>query len=449
MNLAKTEPGGRRRPGAPLPEERPLPEIDPNAVPPPLPTLPRETIPVPDRWRLIENIGVNERYWDPYNQSTLKGDRPLFDDWFINISVISDTILEPRRLPTPVGIATTKNPNTLDVFGDVNQFFFNENLIGSISLIKGDTVYKPPDYEFRLTPVINYNYTEVEEKGVLFRDPTKGTTRSDQHFALQEAFFDYHIRNVSDRFDFDSIRAGIQPFQTDFRGFLFQDQPLGVRLFGNRNNNIFQYNLGWFRRIEKDTNSGLNDLGKPLRDDDIYVANLYWQDFPVLGFASQVTVLHNRNDEDGKFFFNNNGFLERPASIGDERPRSYNVTYLGLNGDGHFGRINLTGSFYYAIGQDDNNQFAGDGSSADIRAWFAALEPSIDFSWFRLRGSFLYASGDPDPFDDKEEGFDAVFENPQFAGADTSYWIRQAVPLIGGGGVALSGRNAGSRPFRR
>ncbi len=35
----------------------------------------------------------------------------------------------------------------------------------------------------------------------------------------------------------------------------------------------------------------------------------------------------------------------------------------------------------------------------------------------------------------------AVLENPQFAGADTSYWIRQAIPLVGGGKVALSGRN--------
>ncbi|NDF70171.1 MAG: hypothetical protein EB131_03415, partial [Betaproteobacteria bacterium] len=26
-------------------------------------------------------------------------------------------------------------------------------------------------------------------------------------------------------------------------------------------------------------------------------------------------------------------------------------------------------------------------------------------------------------------------------GADTSYWIRQNIPLIGGGGIALSGRN--------
>ena len=39
------------------------------------------------------------------------------------------------------------------------------------------------------------------------------------------------------------------------------------------------------------------------------------------------------------------------------------------------------------------------------------------------------------------EGYDAIFENPLLAGADTSFWIRQPVPLIGGGRVVLSGRN--------
>jgi hypothetical protein len=58
-----------------------------------------------------------------------------------------------------------------------------------------------------------------------------------------------------------------------------------------------------------------------------------------------------------------------------------------------------------------------------------------------LKLSALYASGDDDPYDGTDEGFDAIFENPQFAGADTSYFIRQAVPLIGGGFVQLSGRN--------
>ena len=36
--------------------------------------------------------------------------------------------------------------------------------------------------------------------------------------------------------------------------FPFQDLQLGIRLFGNRDNNLWQYNLAWFRKLEKDTN---------------------------------------------------------------------------------------------------------------------------------------------------------------------------------------------------
>jgi hypothetical protein len=122
-----------------------------------------------------------------------------------------------------------------------------------------------------------------------------------------------------------------------------------------------------------------------------------------------------------------------------ERLRPYEVTYLGYNGDGHFGLLNLTASAYGVFGSEDASVFRGE--ETDIEAFFAAAELSRDFNWFRGRLSLLYGSGDDDPFDDKATGFDAVFENPQFAGADTSYWIRQAVPLIGGGRVTLSGRN--------
>ncbi len=59
---------------------------------------------------------------------------------------------------------------------------------------------------------------------------------------------------------------------------------------------------------------------------------------------------------------------------------------------------------------------------------------------FRLSG--LYATGDGDPYNDTEGGFDAIFENPIFAGADTSYWIRQTIPFAGGGRViSINGRN--------
>ena len=101
--------------------------------------------------------------------------------------------------------------------------------------------------------------------------------------------------------------------------------------------------------------------------------------------------------------------------------------------------MNLTTTTYLALGSDERHPLAE--RRKRIRAVFHASELSRDFSWVRLRGSLLYASGDKDPYDDKATGFDAIFENPQFAGADTSYFIRQTIPLIGGGGVALSGRN--------
>jgi len=270
-------------------------------------------------------------------------------------------------------------------------------------------------------------------------DPSDGDDRDDQHFAVQELLVDKHLRNVSDRYDFDSIRVGIQPFNADFRGFLFRDDAFGVRLFGSRDNNRWQYNLAWFRRLEKDTNSGLNDLGKSLRDDDVFVFNLYRQDLLSLGFISQFSILHNRNSEDDDNYFDENGFLVRPASLGLELPRDYQVTYLGYSGDGHFGRMNLSTSSYVAIGDESSSAFSEQAS--DIEAYFFAAEASVDFSWWRTRFSFLYGSGDGDPFDDKSEGFDAVFESPTFAGNDASYWFRQPIPLIGGGGVAISGRN--------
>jgi hypothetical protein len=431
----------RRRPGA---ESIPnLPPIDPTAVAPPARAVPRESLPVPDRWRLVDTVGVQTRWWDPYNQNTLKGDRPVFGDWFVNLGLTSDTIYELRGIPTPVA-PQGDPPGSVDVFGRTSQNIFVQNVIASFALIKGDTAFMPPTYEFRLTPVFSYNRASVREDRIVRIDPLAGHIRNDAHVGLQEAFFDYHIRNVSDRYDFDSVRVGIQPVIVDFRGFLFQDQQLGVRLFGTRDNNYWQYNIAWFRRLEKDTNSGLNYLGKHLRDDDVFFANVYRQDFLIRGYTAQAVVAYNRNREGNDSpFYNKNGFLERPASVGYERPTDYDVVYLGFNGDGHFGRFNLTNSFYAALGDISANPFASRTrpEPAKVRAWFAAIEPSVDFDWIRLRGQALYASGDRDPYDNKATGFDAIVENPQFAGAETSYWVRQPVPLIGGGGVGISGRN--------
>ena len=427
-----------------VPRDIAIPVIDPSQVPPPLPNLPRETVAVPDRWRIMQSLGFKFPLFDPYNQNVIKGDLPVLQntlgpDWFFNLGIIADTLYEQRNFPVPVPPATSSTPGQANIFGDGEQSIFAHNLIVSLSLTKGNTTFKPPDYEFRLTPVFNYTDVRVNEDRLLKIASSSGDVRREGFVGIQEAFVDVHLRNVSDRYDFDSLRVGIQPFISDFRGFLFQDLPMGIRLFGNRNNNIYQYNIGYFKRVEKDTNSGLNDIRQDLRDDDFFVANLYRQDFPFLGFTSQVSYIHNRNDEDGERYFDANGFLARPSSLGDQKPFGYHVDYFGFSGDGHYGRMNITTSTYYATGKTDRHPLAQ--REQDIDAFFHATELSRDFDWFRLRGSFLYASGDEDPFDGKAEGFDAIFENPQFAGADTSFFIRQNIPLIGGGGVALSGRN--------
>ena len=444
---------GRRRPGyeAPLPER--AVQANPGAVRAPAPeAFPMDQIPIPDRWRLIETLGVvKERWFDPYNQNTYKGDRPIDrakvpwlpikgDDWFFVANLVSDTVLEPRTFPIPVGVQTTARPQSLDVFGKDASTVFSQTVIAGAALIKGQTAFKPPEIEYRLTLAFNFSHVRVPERRVLFVEPSRGTKRDDNFLGVQEAFVDYHIRNTSERYDFDSVRVGIQPFQADFRGFLFNDQQLGIRFFGNRDNNRFQYNLAAFWRIEKDTNSGLNNLTERLRDDFLLVANAYRQDFLIPGLTSQITVAWNRNREGDEIEVDDNGFPARPALLGNLRGRDYDVVYLGYNADGRIGRLNLTASAYGALGRDRNSPFTG--LPADIRALFGAAELSYDHDWMRFRLSGLFASGDGDPYDGKETGFDAVFENPVFAGADTSYWIRQSIPFAGGGrAVALSGRN--------
>ncbi len=408
--------------------------------------LPRPTlsdyaasVAVPDRWRIVDALGYPEQRVDPYNRNLLKADRPVHGDWFFNLSALSDTVFESRQVPTPVGSQSTTGPGSLDVFGRNRQTLLSQTIATEFVYYKGDTVFQPPDYEFRFAPVFNVNHNRAEELDALYVDPARGRVRNDSFFGVQALFADKHLRNVSERFDFDSLRVGIQPFSSDFRGFLFQDDQLGARLFGTRANNRYQYNLAYFRRIEKDTNSGLNDLTQPLRHDDVLIANLYRQDTLVDGFTAQATIAYNRNREDRGTHYDKNGVLVRPAAAGVESPFHYDVVYLGLNGDGHFGSTNLTSSFYSAIGRAERGLLVP--SAVDIRAFFGAAELSRDFDWLRPRLSLLYATGSRHPYGNKATGFDAILENPQFAGADSSYWIRQALPLVGGGGVTLSTRN--------
>jgi len=393
-------------------------------------------IAVSDRWRLRfpdwtryqgqdgEYPLVRNRGFDPYDQNVLKGDLPIIgDDIFMVLTAISETPLEYRVVPTPSGVSTER-PGSDEFFGDGSQYAILPNAIFSFELFKGSTAFKPRDWAIRVTPQFNLNYVSLRERNGVNASPEAGITRRRQHFALQEAFGEIKIADVGPNYDFISVRAGIQPFNSDFRGFLFRDTNLGVRAFGNFGKNRNQWNAAYFDQLEKETNSELNLLER--RNQRVLIANFYRQDFLTPGYTISPSV-HASFDDGEEFFFDANGFLARPSPIGLIRPHKVHAYYAGLGGDGHWGRLNVTHQFYQAFGTDDFNGVSG--QPLDINAQFGAVELSIDKDWYRPRIGLVYASGDGDPDDDQAKGFDAISDNPNIAGGPFSFWQRQGLRL--------------------
>lgn len=398
-----------------------------------------------DRWRVVPppyELTTPGSRWDPYHQNRLKGDLPIRGaDVFLVLTGVSDTLVEGRTLPTPSGVSTDR-PGSLRFFGDDGQLFATQNVVVSADLFKGATAFKPFEWRVKATLVGNVNHLRVAENAVVKPDVRRGTTRTDGRVALQELFAEKKLADLSPNYDFVSLRVGIQPFSSDFRGFVFTDTNLAVRLFGNLKSNRWQYNLLLSERLEKDTNSGLNTL--ELRDQQVAVVNVYRQDTPAPGLTQELS-LHYLRDE-ASFHFDRNGFLVRPDPVGSFTPHQVEAVYLGWASFGHIGRINFDHAVYFVTGTDSLNPIAGDDltsgrAGVDVRALFAAVEVSMDRDWFRPRLALLYASGDDDPTDRDATGFDAIFDSPAFAGGGFSFWNRMGIRLAGTG-VTLVNRGS-------
>jgi len=121
----------------------------------------------------------------------------------------------------------------------------------------------------RVTPEFNINHNVARDNGILAIDVRKESPDR-QPCGMQEALFELRLGSNSSRmfrkpensddrgsayFDFTSIRAGIQRFTSDFRGFIYSDEQPGARLFGTFHDKRFEYNLAYFNLLEKDTNS--------------------------------------------------------------------------------------------------------------------------------------------------------------------------------------------------
>ena len=185
---------------------------------------------------------------------------------------VSDSLAESRSVPTPSGFSGNK-PTNYPFFGNNNQNLFNQNLALSFEFFQGNTAFMPPVQRARITVFGNLNYVQLNEVGLVKPDVRRGTSRTDGQFAIQELFYERRLGVVSQNYDFLSVRVGSQPFTSDFRGFIFSDTNLGARLFGSLKSNRIEWNLAFFDRLEKDTNSGLN-IWNEVRDQQVGVANV-------------------------------------------------------------------------------------------------------------------------------------------------------------------------------
>ena len=442
-------PGVRKAPSEAVPAQATPPQVAAPEEPPAEVAYSaqpyRWTVQMPS-WKRYEKSGefpyVGSHWYDPFDRNRLKGDYPLFGQrWFFEFTGVSESNVDVRRLPVPSGISA-EQPGESSFFGKGEQGFAAETFFLTADLSHGDASFLPADFRIRFTPAFNLNFLQTRERGLVNIDVRDGTNRFDTHVGLQEGFVEAKLANLSSNFDFISIRAGIQQFNSDFRGFIFSDQQPGVRLFGNLRSNRINYNLAYFYLLEKNTNSELNTF-QP-RHQQVYVGNVYIQDFLAKGYTTEFSFHYNRDDP--TIHFDDNGFLVRPAPIGlvvangilTHGIRAY---YAGWASNGHIGPINVSHAFYQALGHDTMNPIAG--RRVDIDGRLGALELSVDKNWLRFRGSFLYQSGDGNNRsgisrkDSEAHGFDSIVDDTNFAGGAFSFWDSEGIRLTGTG-VALT-----------
>jgi hypothetical protein len=429
-----------------LPRDKPLGAAGPNRNRKP-PNEDADFLTITDRWRI--GIPDDPRFrkgsiFDPYNLNFLKGDYPIIgNDIFMELNFASESFFNFRQLPTLSG-KSANLPASSAFFGGGRQQLSNQNFIYSFDLFKGDASFKPVDWRVKVTGITNLSLLRVRKNGVASPDSRDGISRVDGFNSVQEAFVEWRLGDTpkllpflrgkkskggrSPEFDTTSMRVGIQEFTSDFRGFVFSDSNLGARIFGNFASNRYQYNMAFFNMLEKDTNSQLNQINFAeigFRGQRVYIANLYRQDTFVKGYTLQFSTLYN--DDQGSILQDQNKLQVRPSLLGTPVPHRVQAGYFGVNGDGHFGRLNLTNSFYQVIGRDTFNGLAN--SYQRINAQMGAVELSVDYDFFRYRLAGFYSSGDSNPKDGTANGFDSIVDRPNFAGGEFSFWNSQEIRL--------------------
>ncbi|HEX7721918.1 MAG TPA: carboxypeptidase-like regulatory domain-containing protein, partial [Pyrinomonadaceae bacterium] len=95
------------------------------------------------------------RWFDPYNQSWLKGDYPIFGNKvFMILSAVSFTTTELSRTPKPSDVSSAR-PGSAEFFGKPEALAVNQIFQFTFELFHGDSTYKPRDWAIKISPTFS------------------------------------------------------------------------------------------------------------------------------------------------------------------------------------------------------------------------------------------------------------------------------------------------------
>lgn len=367
----------------------------------------REIRTVASRWRSYTPDGrpeYNFRLWDPYHQNILKADFPVAGNWFVEATAFNNFVFKSRRnLDFSNVFADQIGAGTLTFVRHNN--FVNENILFGAELRRFEDVFFPSDFRIRVNGVADYK-----------SDINAFNAGSHRRAHLFDAFVDVKLADfgggVDTRSNFDLLflRGGLQAFRSDFHGLIFNDAGLGGRLFGEAKRNRLRYDFAWFKLFRKDAISGFTDFTQPSAQ-QVGIVRVTWEDFLRPGWNSEWSFHYNR---------------DRRKIAGSSETARTDTFYLGAAFNGVFGRSQFNPAAYVVFGHAD--QIVG---GAPERHSVAALTALADWrfplDYWTFRAGYLFASGDSNPADTRDTGFDSISDGVALFGGPLSYWVGENI----------------------
>ena len=221
------------------------------------------------------------------------------------------------------------------------------------------------------------------------------------------AYLDMQIPGVSDKM---RLKTGLQPF--NLNKYFWKETIMGVNLDGQVGN--VGYYVGWERPYRVDARSAGPDVG----DVDAFVGKVSFSPMAkskVGFFASYIgndsAVLHDA--ETGARTYNKLDATKWEIKKFKDN-FDLDIYTMGMTGTFNINNLFFNGDFIYQGGSIDNATYVNqDGVTStahdyDISAFFAHVDVGAKFGATKITGTYWYASGDDDPTDDNIDAYIAT-----------------------------------------